>query len=93
MICRNCWESFLANISTSIYVPVEAWKDYVDFHKVKIKAAFPSVDSEEKTMYLIDYLNPPSQEEFEMLKKNKNKYLFIRKRYEWQDEQGFSHVQ
>lgn len=81
-ICQECWEVFLANMFKSIYFDEKEFIELKKYDGLGIETLMGNkIRGEYKGLILkfIDYKNPPSQEEFDYLKKNKSKYFFCRK--------------
>lgn len=78
MICKNCWKVFTANLFNSMLVDDETFDRLINYPDPDFKA----IESTNLT-----------QEEFDYLKKNKDKFYFIGRRKEYKDEIGFTKVE
>jgi hypothetical protein len=87
MICKDCWQVFTDNLSNSRLVDDETFKSIengleLEHDRTGLVLVLRTIQSSRLT-----------QEEFDYLKKNKDKFYFIGRRKEYKDELGFTKIE
>jgi hypothetical protein len=87
MICKDCWQVFTDNLSNSRLVDDETFKSIENGLELK--------NDRTGSVLVLRTIQSSrlTQEEFDYLKKNKDKFYFIGKRKEYTDELGFTKVE